>query len=102
MVNAPGDVVVHASVSRCPPTHAPLTQVGHGVRSFDGRMKVCERSGRVTCAAPVVAVSEPLASVPIVFTTQVESPPFSMGRGGPKRQFGLSTHDLRQPYCPRR
>src|SRR5262249_23761214 len=87
------DVVLQARPTRAPVVQTWFTHCGHGNGSACGRRKVCERSGRVTCASPVLGFTDPLASPRIVFTTHVGSGPFSIGSGGPKRQFGLSTQD---------
>src|SRR5678816_26047 len=87
------EVVVQASPARAPPTQRLLMHCGHGAVEFPVR-NVWERSGRFTCATPVVSTNEPLALAPKVLTTQVDRGPFTMGSGGPKRQFGLSTQEL--------
>src|SRR5882724_10514790 len=49
-------------------------------------------SGMSTLAAPVDGVLVPLASVAMTLMTQVDKPPFTIARGGPKIQFSTGWH----------
>src|SRR5262245_24651653 len=66
-------------------------QRGHGSASLPVT-NVCDRSGSLSCAWPVVALIGPPPAAPKVFRTQVEVPWFAIGSGGPNQQFGVSTH----------